>query len=110
MPRRRFVAPAEAPSALPEVPVVHPTAVFSVDDFRRTFRLRESSLRREVRERRLRVSKRCGRYFILGTWILQWLESGELKRRDAAEAERRRRAAAEGERAGATLPVAEAKT
>jgi hypothetical protein len=43
--------------------------------------LRASSVRREVRMGRLRRSKRCGRHYCLGKWVLQWLESGELKRR-----------------------------
>jgi hypothetical protein len=42
--------------------------------------LKASSVRREVRLGRLRMSKRCGRHYCLGKWILQWLESGELKR------------------------------
>jgi hypothetical protein len=27
------------------------------------------------------VAKRAGRYLILGTWLLEWIEAGELPRR-----------------------------
>jgi hypothetical protein len=52
-----------------------------VEDLRRVFGLKASSVRREVRLGRLRMSKRCGRHYCLGKWVLQWLENGELKRR-----------------------------
>jgi hypothetical protein len=42
------------------------------------FALRKSSLRREIREGRLKVSKRCGKYFFLGEQLLNWLRSGEI--------------------------------
>jgi hypothetical protein len=67
-------APAAAePASAPAVPVVHPDAVYTVESFRLTFGLRQSSLRREVREGRLKVYKRCGKYFILGAQVLAWL-------------------------------------
>ena len=59
--------------------VIHATAVYMVEDLRSIFGLKGSSVRREVRLRRLRMAKRCGRYFCLGRWVLQWLEDGELK-------------------------------
>jgi hypothetical protein len=58
------------------VRIVDPNRVYTVEEFRDEFFLRESSVRREVREARLRVSKRCGRYFLLGRWIIEWLEGG----------------------------------
>jgi hypothetical protein len=74
----------EAPPAGPiAVHVVEPTGVYFVDTFRKLFRLRKSTLRREVREGRLRISKRAGRYYLLGEWILEWLRGGELPRRPA---------------------------
>ena len=73
--------PQAAPPALgingPQV--VYPGAVYTVDDLRRIFALKASSVRREVRLRRLRISKRCGRYYCLGQWVLEWLEDGELR-------------------------------
>ncbi len=59
--------------------VVYPSAVYTVDDLRRIFGLKVSSVRREVRLGRLRIAKRCGRYYCLGQWVLQWLGEGELK-------------------------------
>jgi hypothetical protein len=59
--------------------VICPSAVYTVDDLRRFLGLKMSSVRREVRLKRLRIAKRCGRYFCLGQWVLQWIEGGELK-------------------------------
>jgi hypothetical protein len=84
MPRRRRAPagiepprplPPAAPDPPPGVHTIHPTAVYSAEDFRRVFKLRQSSLRREVREKRLRVVRRCGRYYLLGKWIIAWLEA-----------------------------------
>jgi hypothetical protein len=58
--------------------VIYATAVYTVDDLRRIFGLKASSVRREVRMKRLRIAKRCGRYFCLGQWILEWIGAGEL--------------------------------
>ena len=75
------------PALLPSHPrtewthVIHADGVYTVEDLRRVFGLKASSVRREVRLGRLRMSKRCGRHYCLGKWVLQWLESGELKRR-----------------------------
>jgi hypothetical protein len=85
---RKYTTPTETPSpavaAVPVVHVVHPTAVYGVDDAIRMFRLRKSTIRREIREGRLRVSKRAGRYFLLGLWLIEWIEAGELRPRQAA--------------------------
>jgi hypothetical protein len=43
--------------------------------------LAQATLRREVRRGRLRVSKRAGRYYVLGAWLLEWLRTGEIRRR-----------------------------
>jgi hypothetical protein len=79
MPRRRTETLPAAEAAAAPVQVVEPNAVLSANAFRRLFGLRPSSLAREVREGRLRVSKRCGKYYILGQWALDWLAAGELK-------------------------------
>jgi hypothetical protein len=57
-----------------------PTAVYSLVAARLALGLTASTLNREIRLRRLRVSKRAGRYFILGEWLLQWLRDGEVRR------------------------------
>jgi hypothetical protein len=58
--------------------VIDPNGVYLPETVRKALKLRASSIRREVREGRLRVAKRCGRHYLLGTWILEWLAAGEL--------------------------------
>jgi hypothetical protein len=73
---------AQRPAHVPAEPhVIHPNAVYFGELFQRLFRMTKSTLRREVREGRLRVSKRGGRYLLLGSWILAWIEAGEVQRR-----------------------------
>jgi hypothetical protein len=85
MPKRiPQTAEQDPPAEALAVHVVEPTGVYLADTFRRLFRLHKSTVRREVREGRLRIARRAGRYFLLGAWILQWLEEGELPRRPAA--------------------------
>lgn len=60
--------------------VIDPNAVYGVEDARQIFRLKQSTIRREVREGRLRIAKRAGRYFLLGRWLIEWIEGGELRR------------------------------
>jgi hypothetical protein len=78
--KRADQTPPDA-NAPPAAPVIHTGAVFGVDDARRILRLKQSTIRREVREGRLRIAKRAGRYYLLGEWILEWLRAGELPRR-----------------------------
>jgi hypothetical protein len=64
-----------------KVPVIDPRAVFSIEQARCTLRLAKHCLPREVRLGRPRVAKRAGKYLILGQWLLEWIEGGELPRR-----------------------------
>jgi hypothetical protein len=73
-------APA-AEHAAPAVHVIDPHGVYGVEDAIRVFRLKKSTVRREIREGRLRVSKRAGRYYLLGRWLLEWIEAGEVRPR-----------------------------
>jgi hypothetical protein len=59
------------------VPVIDPHAVFTLETLRVTLGLREGSLPREIRQRRLKAHKRCGRYFILGADVIAWLTSSQ---------------------------------
>jgi hypothetical protein len=70
---------ARAPS--PVVHVIDPNAAYTLETARAALGLPATCLRREVRLGRLRVSKRSGRYYILGEWILEWIREGEIKRR-----------------------------
>jgi hypothetical protein len=80
VPRRRTTPPADATPGL-TVHRIDPHNVYLVDQLRQLLRLRDSTIRREVREGRLRIAKRAGRYYLLGSWILEWLEAGEVRRR-----------------------------
>jgi hypothetical protein len=63
-----------------------PTDVYNLKAATELLGVRQNTLPREIRLRRLRASKRGGRYFILGSWLLQWLEAGEIRRPAAAPA------------------------
>src|SRR5262249_21766151 len=56
--------------------VIHPNAVYFLDTAPVLLRVKSSTIQREVREKRLHVSRRAGRYFILGKWVLEWIEAG----------------------------------
>jgi hypothetical protein len=66
--------------------VIYPNAVYFREDLERIFKLRSSTIRREVRQGRLKVAKRSGRYFFLGAWVLEWLETGQIQRRQEVSA------------------------
>jgi hypothetical protein len=89
--RKRKVLPiteateaAPAPAPPPHVHIIHPTAIYSTDEARAVLRLRASSLRRELREGRLIVSKRCGRYYFTGRMLLDWINGGIVRRGSAS--------------------------
>jgi hypothetical protein len=62
------------------VRVIDPRAVFTIDQARTTLQLAKNCLPREIRLGRLRVAKRAGKYLILGSWLLEWIEGGEVLR------------------------------
>jgi hypothetical protein len=77
MPRRGRAAehgPAEARPAGPHV--IDPHAVYTVPSATAALGLRKECLPREIRAGRLQARKRGGRYWILGSWLLAWLEGG----------------------------------
>jgi hypothetical protein len=75
---------AAAPAAPPAPHQIVPTAVYTLAAARAALGLRETSLKREIRSRRLVCSKRCGRYYLLGEHLLAWLREGEIGPRSAA--------------------------
>ncbi len=62
------------------VHVILPTAVYDLQAAREAVGVAKGCLPREIRLGRLRVSKRGGKYLILGSWILDWIKSGEVTR------------------------------
>jgi hypothetical protein len=62
-------------------PVLNPRAVYTRLQATALLGLKPSTLATEIRKGRLRVSRRAGRYFILGAWLLEWIERGETSSR-----------------------------
>jgi hypothetical protein len=60
--------------------VLDPRAVYTRLQATAALGLKPSTLATEIRRGRLRVSRRAGRYFILGKWLLEWIRAGERKR------------------------------
>jgi hypothetical protein len=54
--------------------------VYTLPELTALLGLKRSSLSREVREGRLNVSRRCGKYFFIGEDVLDWLRGGALRR------------------------------
>jgi hypothetical protein len=63
-------------------PVIHPNAVYTIATLQSALGLTKTTVGREVRLGRLKVSKRAGKYFVLGIWVLQWLRNGEVHREE----------------------------
>jgi hypothetical protein len=78
MPRERRTGEQQRSAGQTQPHVIHPTAIYLPEDAREALRLSKNCLAREVRLGRLRVSKRGGRYYFLGSWLLQWIEDGEI--------------------------------
>jgi hypothetical protein len=62
------------------IPVISPDAVYTLETARAALDLAENTLPRECRLGRLRCAKRAGKILILGSWILEWIRSGETTR------------------------------
>ena len=60
--------------------IIAAQGVYDLEAARTTLGLKQGTLPREIRMRRLRASKRGGRYYILGQWLLDWLAAGEVHR------------------------------
>jgi len=68
--------------------VIEPNSVAGLQVWSAILGLPKSCLARETRLGRLRFCKRAGRRWILGRWLLEWLEDGEVRKRVAAQAAR----------------------
>lgn len=74
------------PEAKPVAQLPHtivPTAIYDLVAATTAIGLSRTALKREIKLRRLRVSRRAGRYFFVGSWLLQWIEAGEVIRQRA---------------------------
>ena len=76
-PRKRHRGATGAPPVEPHV--IHPHAVYTAEQVRRLLGLKEDTLGREIKLGRIRVSRRAGRYYLLGAWVLTWIEAGEVR-------------------------------
>ncbi len=68
----RRKAPADSP-----VHRIDPLNVCSVHTARVALGVESGTVIKEIREGRLRASFRCGRYFLLGEHLLDWIRGGE---------------------------------
>ena len=68
-----------------DAPIIHATQVFTLDALQKCLGLRDGTLTRELRLGRLRSSKRAGRRWVLGSWVLAWIRAGESRRAPAEE-------------------------
>jgi hypothetical protein len=59
---------------------IHPTTVYTLPEATAALTAKTHTLVREIRMRRLRASKRGGRYYLLGEWLIEWLRAGEVKK------------------------------
>jgi hypothetical protein len=71
-------APAAARPRGPHV--VNPDAVYTLASAAAALGLAKECLPREVRLGRLEARKRAGRYWLLGRWLIRWLETGQPHR------------------------------
>jgi len=89
--RRNMKSPAthaqtngRRPAAPPAPHVIIETAIYTVEAAMVALKLCPSTIRREVRQGRLRIAKRAGRYYLLGAWLLEWVRGGEVVRHGSA--------------------------
>ena len=74
MPR---VKKTDAPQTAPSFLVIPDDAIFTMRSLRETLGIRVS-LKYEVRRGRLKVYRRCGRYYTTGIEVKDWLRRGEI--------------------------------
>ncbi len=68
-------------AATPPLRVVPDEAMHTLSDWQLILGLPRNTLKREARLHRLRVAKRAGKLWALGSWVREWLEGGEVRRR-----------------------------
>lgn len=68
------------PENTPPAPIIHPRMVLTLDQAAALLGLPPTCLPREARLGRLRTSRRAGRLWTTGAWLLRWIEAGEVQR------------------------------
>jgi hypothetical protein len=69
---------------------IEPNAAYTFDGVKEEFKLTDRTLRNAIREGQLRVSRRGGCYWFLGSWLLEFFRNGETTRRRHPDLERDR--------------------
>jgi len=64
------------PADLTAVRIIPRDAVLDLRDLSGSLGVSLAGLKRAARLGQLRVSRRCGRYWVLGAWVHEWLEGG----------------------------------
>ena len=59
---------------------IKPTELFDREALQKALGLRPSTLSREIRQGRLKVYSRGKRHWFIGSEVLSWIRSGEVKR------------------------------
>ena len=94
MPRKKTAAPdPDPPPATPDPPPVPPCRVprsnghdwFTEETLKALLALRDGTLPRERRERRIRFAKRGGRIWYRDSWVDEWLRGGEIHKTPSPE-------------------------
>lgn len=76
-----MVRPTKKPAVEARQPFgVEDRLVYTPDQITAGLGLRANTLKREMRQARLRYAVRAGRIFILGAWVREWVEGGERVR------------------------------
>jgi hypothetical protein len=79
--------PQTAEVTPPPTRTIDDNAVHPLAEWGRILGLPPNCLKREARLKRLRVSRRAGKLWALGSWVRQWIEGGEVRRGPAGEGE-----------------------
>jgi predicted site-specific integrase-resolvase len=68
-----------------DVPVIQPDGVYSPVAAAQLLGFKPNTLPRYMKRGELRYSMRGGRRLILGRWLLEFLEAGEVRKRSALD-------------------------
>jgi hypothetical protein len=75
-------------------------AVYTVETATKPLDLADTTILTEIRRKRLCASRRAGRYFILGEWLLRWIAEGDVREEETGKRANNRISALEMHRNG----------